>query len=91
MKNKVIVKGIVMEEVKQEKNQSLYKIHTGEKEYAVISEGRQAIKDNIFISKGQHMIVAGKEEEGKIHSTQSKIILKRAEKISEDIEKKTDE
>ena len=77
MNNKVVVRGIVMEEVKVREKQSLYKIDTGEKEYAVISEGVQAVKDNIFIRKGQHMIVQGEEDEGKIFPTNAQIVLKR--------------
>ena len=76
MEKEVVIHGIVMQEAVQEENQSLYRIKAGEKEYAVISEGVQAVKDQIFIRKGQSMIVEGMETEDTILSQKSKIVLK---------------
>ena len=49
------VQGIVTEEVTQSENGSRYTISSDGKEYAVLSTGRQAIKDNLFVRKGQCM------------------------------------
>lgn len=76
MGKEVVIHGIVMQEAVREENQSLYRIKAGEKEYAVISEGIQAVKDHIFIRKGQRMIVEGKEKEDKILSQKSKIVFR---------------
>lgn len=74
----VKLKGIVTKEVIQSKNSSQYALDSGGKEYAIVSTGRQAIKDNLFVRKGQHMIVEGKKVPAKseVLSKKSKIILK---------------
>ena len=57
LKNETFMKmqGIVTEEVTQDENKSHYTISSDGKEYAVISTGRQAIKDQLFVRKGQCM------------------------------------
>lgn len=57
--NPIILKGVVTEDVHYEKECSRYFISTGEKEYAIISKGKQAVKDNLFVRKGQHMEIRG--------------------------------
>ena len=47
------VQGIVTEDVTQEENWSHYTINSDGTEYTVLSTGRQAIKDHLFVSKGQ--------------------------------------
>lgn len=76
MGKKVSIRGVVIDAVAQEENQSVYRINTGEREYAVLSKGMQAVKDNLFIRKGQQMIIEGQEKEGKILFPKSKIIIK---------------
>ena len=80
MKAPIKIKGIVTEEVVQMNDQSKYKIESDGKEYSILSSGRQAAKDNIFIKKGQHMEIAGKEALGENNNKyvlpeKSKIIL----------------
>ena len=73
----VVIKGIVMQEAEEGKNQGLYKIQSGEKEYCVYTEGKQAIRDWIFIRKGQQVIVEGEERKDKVLSQKSKIMLEK--------------
>ncbi len=77
-KERIKINGIVTEEVIQNENQSHYKVNSGGKEYEITSTGRQAIKDNLFIRKGQHMVIEGKETSVKrnVLSEKAKILLK---------------
>ena len=72
------LRGVVTEGVVKEKKRSRYKLNSSGKEYAIVSTGRQAIKDYLFVQKGQHMIIEGKQNISKkrILSTKSKIILR---------------
>jgi hypothetical protein len=83
MEREIIVCGIVMNEVIRKEKQSSYKINTGEEELEVVSEGRQAIKDNIFIRKGLQMIVEGEKSGNKVLAKKSKIALKNRSEINE--------
>lgn len=76
-KKRIKISGIVTECVMQKDAESYYKIKSGGKEYVITSIGRQAIKDSIFIRKGQHMIIEGKETapKGAVLSKASKILL----------------
>ena len=49
------VQGIVTEDVSQVENCSQYTINSDGTEYTVLSTGRQAIKDQLFVRKGQCM------------------------------------
>ena len=67
-------------------SQSQYKINSEGKEYAILSTGKQAVKDNMFIRKGQHMEIEGREDfdesNKQVLSEKSKIMLcKGAENI----------
>lgn len=77
-KERIKINGIVTEEVVQNDDQSHYKVNSGGKEYAITSTGRQAVKDNMFIRKGQHMVIEGKEASIKrnVLSEKSKILLR---------------
>lgn len=82
MKTPIKLKGIVTEEVIQTDNQSKYKIKSNGKEYSILSTGRQAAKDNLFIRKGQHMEIEGKEDlvgnsRKQVISEKSKILLRQ--------------
>ena len=57
----VVIKGIVMQEAGEGENLGPCKIKSGEKECCVYAEGKQAIRDWIFIRTGQHVIVEGEE------------------------------
>ena len=76
-KERIRINGIVTEEVIQNEDQSHYKVNSSGKEYAITSIGRQAVKDNLFIRKGQHMVIEGKEtsEKRNVLSEKSKILL----------------
>ena len=80
MGKEVVIKGVVMQEVLEGENPSAYKIKSGEQEYSVISEGNQAIRDWIFIRKGQSVVVKGEEKKDKVFSKKSKIILEKEKK-----------
>lgn len=77
-KERIKINGIVTEEVIQNEDQSHYKVNSGGEEYAITSTGRQAVKDNLFIRKGQHMVIEGKETAVKrnVLSEKSKILLR---------------
>lgn len=77
-KERIKINGIVTEEVIQNDDQSHYKVNSGGKEYAITSTGRQAVKDNLFIRKGQHMVIEGKETSTKrnVLSEKSKILVR---------------
>lgn len=77
-KERIKINGIVTEEVIQREDQSHYKVNSDGKEYAITSIGRQAVKDNLFIRKGQHMVIEGKETSAKrsVLSEKSKILLR---------------
>lgn len=77
-KERIMISGIVTEGVIQNEDESYYKVNSGGKEYAITSIGRQAVKDNLFIRKGQHMVIEGKEISAKknVLSEKSKILLK---------------
>ncbi len=59
IENPIILQGVVMEDARYEKERSRYLISTGEKEYVIMSKGKQAVKDNLFVRKGQHMEITG--------------------------------
>ena len=71
----IVVEGSVVEEVTEEEEHSHYRIKTKRKEYDVVSNGIQAIKDQIFIRKGQNMVVEGAEKDDVIIARKSKIII----------------
>lgn len=77
-KERIMINGIVTEGVIQNEDESYYKVNSGGKEYAITSIGRQAVKDNLFIRKGQYMVIEGKEISAKknVLSEKSKILLK---------------
>ena len=77
-KERIKINGIVTEEVIQSEDRSHYKVNSEGKEYAIISTGRQAVKDNLFIRKGQHMVIEGKETSVRrsVLSEKSKILLR---------------
>lgn len=72
------LRGIVTEGVVKDEKRSRYKLKANGKEYAIVSTGRQAIKDYLFIRKGQHMVIEGKKNVSnqKVLSEKSKIILR---------------
>lgn len=72
--------GIVTEEVTQNEEKSLYKICADGQDYEIVSTGRQALKDYLFIRKGQKMEVEGcissrECSEEKLCSKNSKIYI----------------
>lgn len=83
------VKGIVTEEVTQDEDRSRYTIRSDGKEYTVISTGRQAIKDNLFVRKGQCMEFECSEAsenptDGKLWFRKSKIMIAGNEVMRDD-------
>lgn len=85
MKESIKLVGIVTEGVSQSENQSKYKINSEGDEYLVLSTGRQAIKDNIFIRKGQQMEIEYTEDvcennKKQVVSKKSKIVISQTRK-----------
>ena len=78
-KRRIRIDGIVTEDVIHNEDESHYKVKSAGEEYAITSIGRQAAKDNLFIRKGQHMIIEGKEttEKRNVISEKSRIFLER--------------
>ena len=56
---KEIIKGIVKENPIDLERCCLYTLEQDDGEYLVISAGRQALKDSIFVTKGLEMAVKG--------------------------------
>ena len=85
MGRKTLVKGTVTTEVEEGSYQRTYKIKAGEKEYSVYTQGKQAIRDVIFIRKGQEVIVEGEECQNRVLSKKSKILLKEERRSYENV------
>ena len=71
------VTGEVIDEVCNNKDNGSYHISSGNKEYEIISKGKQALKDYLLIRKGQQVIVEGNQKDNTIHTEKSKIIIER--------------
>ena len=69
--------GSVCSEVKYSEGKSNYKISCSQYEYEVISYGKQAIKDFIFIRKGQNVEVDGNLKKEKIYPIKEKILIQK--------------
>ena len=67
--------GSVCSDVKYSKGTSKYKIIRNEQEYEVVSFGKQAIKDFIFIKNGQKVEMNGNIVNKKIFPVKEKILL----------------
>ena len=83
------VQGIVTEDVTRDENCSHYTIKSDGTEYAVLSTGRQAIKDQLFVRKGQCMEIECSEvpensEDKRLLFRKSKIILTEREVMEDD-------
>ncbi len=60
MQEKLIkIQGVVTKEAVQKERQSVYKIRAGDKEYEIVSANSQAVKDFLFVRKGQYMEIEG--------------------------------
>ncbi|MDO4464624.1 MAG: hypothetical protein Q4C57_08745 [Bacillota bacterium] len=70
--------GIVKEEVSLEQDISSYILEGNEECYQVIATGKQALKDYLFVRKGQKVKLEGKEAGGSIIVEQAKIELHRS-------------
>ena len=83
------VQGIVIEDVMQDENYSHYTISSDGTEYTVLSTGRQAIKDNLFVRKGQCMEfecsdISENSEDRRLLFQKSKIMLTEREVVNDD-------
>lgn len=68
--------GRVSQDVVRDKDKSIYKIQTDEGEVKVITEGRQAIKDYLFVREGQVVALEGERESNRVYPSESRIVLK---------------
>ena len=69
--------GKVIHNPMQSDNKCVYVVQAGDKEYNVVSENYQAVKDNIFINAGQTVEILGDIIEDTIYTKKSRIILER--------------
>ncbi|HJC25227.1 MAG TPA: hypothetical protein H9761_16255 [Candidatus Eisenbergiella merdavium] len=67
------IKGSVTAGVIRDNETGRYKVDVGGREYEVVSKGRQAIKDYLFIRKGQRLEIEGEEENSRIRLEKCKI------------------
>lgn len=78
MRKKIVLRGVVSEEVRLDNRKGNFRLKTHEQEYEIYSRDIQAVKDYLFIRKGQKMQVEGilgdEEEEKTIESTKSRIV-----------------
>jgi len=59
IENSMIFQGVVTEDVCYEKECSRSLFFSEGKEYVIMAKGKQAVKDNLFVRKGQHMEIRG--------------------------------
>lgn len=69
------IKGKVTSSVNMCCRDSRFRIQIGEKEYEVLSRGKQAWKDYLFVRTGQNMVIDGLEQDGVILSEKARIEL----------------
>ena len=69
------MKGTVTDEAIYEKDKAAYKVMSDDIKYDVVSSGKQAMKDLIFIRKGQEIEIQGNLEGEMIQAEKSKISI----------------
>lgn len=69
--------GKVIHNPMQLDSKCIYVVQAEDKEYSVVSENYQAVKDKIFINVGQTVEIQGKIEKDTMYTRKSRIILKR--------------
>lgn len=69
------VEGYVITGVERKEALCRYKLIHDDREYEVISSGTQAIKDELFVRKGQHVEIEVEKEEKYLSPQKVKIIL----------------
>ena len=79
--------GRVTEDVTRDKEFGRYRINVGGREYEIVSSGRQAIKDYLFIRKGQRVEIEGETEGERIRLIRCRIVLKPDDKENKGGEK----
>lgn len=75
MDKKVNMEGEVISEVEVNSYNSRFKLRNQNQTYTVIASGMQAMKDYLFVRKGQRIEVQGKEKENVIVLESAKITL----------------
>ncbi len=71
--------GVIISDPIVKGNVSAYEVQSANRKYKVISKDYQAVKDKIFINKGQHIEVFGDIIDGTIYTKKSRIILRKVE------------
>ena len=71
------ITGEVSGEVYRENGSGKYRITVKDKEYEIVSNGRQALMDYLFLRKGQQVTIEGKQEDDTVHTEKTKIIINR--------------
>lgn len=77
-KGNVRICGIVTKDVTSKMGESHYLVNSEGVEYSIVSTGKQAVKDVLFVRPGQQMEIEGKKTsaKGKILSRKTRIILR---------------
>lgn len=71
------IRGTVKEDASLEQETGAYVLEKDTDSYQMITTGKQAVKDFLFVRKGQKMEIEGKETGGDIYVEQAKIELQR--------------
>ena len=68
----------VVTEVTRDRESGRYLVNVGGREYEIVSKGRQAIRDYLFIRKGQKLEIEGRADGSYIRPEKCRICLKDA-------------
>ncbi len=79
----------VTADVTRDKESGRYRVNVGGREYEIVSAGRQAIKDYLFIRKGQKLEIEGRADGPYIRPEKCRICLKDACQPKTDRKEKT--
>lgn len=85
MDKKINMEGEVISEVEVNSYDSRFKLRNQNQTYTVITSGMQAMKDYLFVRKGQRMEVEGKAKENVIVLESAKITLQLLNKSEESV------
>lgn len=80
MDKKINMEGEVISEVEVNSYDSRFRLRNQNQTYTVIASGMQAMKDYLFVRKGQRVEVEGKEKENVIVLESAKITLQLLKK-----------
>ena len=79
----------VVTEVTRDRESGRYLVNVGGRDYEIVSKGRQAIRDYLFIRKGQKLEIEGRADGPYIRPEKCRICLKDACQLKTDRKGKT--